>query len=97
MTTMLNRLAGFLVLAILTGPASLSFATTQRPTPVIEHAPGPVIARARQAQAPAPTYAAREIASASQVGKFQGGGTAVYIGGSTVVIVLLVVLIVLLI
>ncbi len=95
MTTTYKRLAGFLVLALLTGPASLGFASTQPPTPVIEHAPAPV--SAHQAQAPARTYAAREVASASKVGKFQGGGTAVYIGGSTLVIVLLVVLIVLLI
>ena len=85
--TMHRRLIGFFVLALLTAPAAMTFAAAPPPAPLIEH----------QTKAPAQAYAAREIASAPRVEKFQGGGTAVYIGGSTVVIVLLVVLIVLLI
>jgi uncharacterized membrane protein len=95
MTTPFKRMAGFLVLALLTGPVSRGFATTQPVAPVIDHEPAPVIAH--QSATSAHTYAAREVASAAKVEKFKGGGTAVYIGGSTLVVVLLVVLIVILI
>jgi hypothetical protein len=87
-----RRLLGFLVLAILAGPASRGFAAV--PAPALA-APAPTNA-ARATPGPARDYAAREAADAGKLEGFQGGGSGIYIGGSTVVIVLVVVLLIIL-
>jgi hypothetical protein len=89
-------LMGFLVLALLAGPASTSFARTSPPAPVGQHQLAPV-GEHPKTETLARSYAAREAASAAKVEKFQGGGSGIYIGGSTVVIVLLVVILIILI
>ena len=96
---MKKLVAGALLLALSGAPALAQAGTNREPPTAVAEAPG------RQPAQPAPVsqppngagdYAARE-AAAPELGKFTGGGSEVYIGGSTLVIVLLVVLIVILI
>jgi hypothetical protein len=81
----------FLVLAMLAMPASISWGATAAPAPAV----APLAPAVPAHSPPSPTdYAAREVASAPAVEKFQGGGAGIYIGGSTLAIVLIVVLII---
>jgi hypothetical protein len=91
--------ASALLVALSGVPAIVEANPSRGPAMAIAEAPR------RQPAQPAPVgappsdvsdYAARE-ATAPELGKFTGGGSGIYIGGSTVVVVLLIVLIVILI
>jgi hypothetical protein len=101
MTTLMKGfLAAVLLLAFASAP-SLARAGTINAAPAapagVAEAPGksPISAGSESA-APGETadYAARE-AAAPELGKFQGGRVAIFIGGGTLLIVLIIVLIVL--
>ena len=94
----MKKLIASALLVVLSGVTSIARAElAPAPRPVVAEAPA---RPAAQPTAPAPSseasqYAARE-AAAPQLGEFQGGDTAIYIGSGAVTVLLIVLLVVLL-